>query len=203
MPDNEIASPLQDIIRKAMESKAEGPIAKLRKRFEGCSPVIAVLCDVSSSMCEGIGALGLSKYRHLEAALKDVFESHPHIKIIAFGWNARMVDDPAQLPPPHDGDTDLAAGLALAARLKPRKTIVISDGLPTDGDKALKVAGRMTGSIDTIYCGQESHDKPIAFLRQLARDTGGTEIVWDGYKASIGSTIRAMIEAPEAPGGNP
>jgi hypothetical protein len=200
MPDNEIASPLQEIIRKAMESKAEGPIAKLRKRFDGCSPVIVALVDVSSSMNEGIGALGLSKYQHLQAALKDVFESHPRIKIIAFGWKARMVDNPTQLPAPDDGDTDLAAGLALAARLKPRKTIVISDGLPTNADRALKVAEKMTGSIDTIYCGQESHDEPIAFLRQLARETGGTEIVWDGYKASIGSTIRAMLEAP---GGNP
>ena len=86
--------------------------------------------------------------------------------------------------------------LKLAATLKPRKTIVISDGQPTDNEAAiLDVAARMTGAIDTIYCGPENNYRPIEFLKRLAKDTGGIQTTWTGYR-ELSGVIRGMLPAP-------
>jgi hypothetical protein len=93
------------------------------------------------------------------------------------------------------GGTNLAGALEVAARRKPRKTIVISDGLPDSEIAALEAAERMTGAIDTIYCGPDEHPA-VQFLQKLSRQTGGREVTWDG-RHEISGIIRGLLPAPE------
>lgn len=190
----ELSAPLRDIVRRAAENRVEGPASRIRARFEGASDNILVVADCSGSMDEPIGALTLSKYEHLKLALSDVLRHHPKIRIIAFSYMAKEVT-PDLLPHPCGG-TDLAGALTYAAKFTPRKTVVISDGLPDDERAALEAAQTLTGSIDTIYCGPDGHPA-LDFLRQLSRDTGGTSVQWDGYR-EISTMIRGLLPAPSS-----
>ena len=191
----EIASPLADIIRKAAERKVEGPLAQMRKRFDKASDALVIVADVSGSMQGLIGSLNMSKWDQLKVALDDICKAYPGVKIIAFGSQAKFVQA-GRLPGPNEGSTELGNALKLAATLKPRKTIVISDGQPTDHEAAiLDVAAHMTGAIDTIYCGPENDLRPIEFLKRLAKDTGGIQTTWTGYR-ELSGVIRGMLPAP-------
>lgn len=190
----EISSPLANIIKAAMSSKPNGPLAeiraKLEKRTERASDVTVVLADCSGSMFESIGALQMTKYDHLQVALKDVLRFHPGIRVVAF--NSGVQEVKGGLLPMPVGGTDLAGALKHAARWKPKKTIIISDGIPDNEPAAVREADRMTGMIDTIYCGPDAHPA-IEFLRSLSRDTGGVSIVWDGHRSELSSNIRGLI----------
>lgn len=189
----EIQSPLQSIIQKLAAKDIEGPAAKMQRRFKECSSEVVVLCDASSSMADLIGSQDMSKYEHLEIALEDVLQFWPKIRLVAFGNTVRVIANPRKLPHPCGG-TPLHDALLLAAKWKPRKTIVISDGLPDREDLALKAAELLTGSIDTIYCGPDSHPA-VEFLRSLSRETGGISMEWDGYKTSISGAIKGLLGA--------
>lgn len=186
----EIASPLQSIIKKLASQDIQGPAAKLKKRFVGASEVIAVLADCSGSMADFVGSFHMSKWDHLQVALKDVVTSYPAIRIVAFDSVSKVVANPSELPYP-SGSTDLAGALKLAAQWKPQKTIVISDGLPDNERAALKIADSMTGAIDTIYCGPDG-DPAVEFLQRLSKESGGSSAVWTG-QTEIGCTIRGFL----------
>lgn len=189
---SEVASPLRDIIRRAAERKVEGPAAKMRLRMDNASDAVVVLADISDSMRDLIGNANLTKYQHLQIALEDVMTAFPKIRLVVFGSYPKEV---AKLPPQPSGSTNLAGALEMAAEWKPRKTIVISDGLPDNGDAAIAAADKMTGAIDTIYCGPDAHPA-VQFLQRLAKSTGGQQVTWDGYKP-IASCIRGFLPAPE------
>ncbi len=191
----EVISPLAQIIRRAAESKADGPIANARKRLADASDEVVLLLDVSSSMGDYVGTFAMRKCDHLAVALKDVLMYHPKIRIITFGMLVNELDDPARLPAPAGG-TPMAKALSVAQKYKPRKTIIVTDGMPTDGEENVRAAAqRLTGVIDAVYCGHDGH-KAAEFLQSLCRDTGGTQMTWDGYKGEIGSHIRGLIGAP-------
>lgn len=196
----ELTFALQDIIKRAASTTVEGPAARMRERFTGATSEIVVLADCSGSMCDFIGSSMMSKFQHLQVALADVTKGFPAIRLIAFGSYPLEIANACELPNPHShglgGSTNLAAALEIAAKHKPRKTIVISDGLPDSESNALDAATRMTGSIDTIYCGPDSHPA-VQFLARLSRDTGGTPATWDGYKP-IAGVIRGLLPAPSA-----
>jgi hypothetical protein len=189
----ELSTPLADIIKRAAQTSVEGPAARMKKRFAAASEEIVVLADCSSSMWDLIGNSGLSKFQHLDIALKDVRAGYPEIRLIAFGNGAWEIKRGSGLPPPKGG-TDMEAGLKLAAEFKPRKTIVISDGLPDNEETALRAADELTGAVDTIYCGPDQH--PAAqFLHRLSRSTGGVSATWQGYH-QLAAGIRALLPAP-------
>jgi Mg-chelatase subunit ChlD len=190
---SELQSPLKSIIQKLAAKDIEGPAAKMQRRFTECSSEVVVLLDTSSSMGDLIGSQNLSKFEHLAIALDDVLQFWPKVRLVAFGNTVQVVSNPKKLPYPCGG-TPLAQALVLAARWKPRKTIVISDGLPDREDLALEAAEELTGSIDTIYCGPDSHPA-VEFLRSLTRQTGGVSMEWDGYKTSISSAIKGLLAA--------
>jgi hypothetical protein len=79
------------------------------------------------------------------------------------------------------GGTDLGKAIELASTFRPKKTIIISDGLPDSEVEASAAVDRITGEVDTIYCGPDS-DPAIGFLRSLSRRGGGVHITWDGYR---------------------
>ncbi len=194
----EIASPLADIVSRLASKNIQGPAAKLKERFVRASDVVVVLADCSGSMWDLTGFRGMSKYQHLEVALKDVVRAFPAIRLVAFNSTARVISDPSQLPKP-SGGTDLTGALKLAAGWKPRKTIIISDGVPDDESSAFDEARRMTGAIDTIYCGPDQHEA-CAFLQSLSKECGGVSHVWTGTSEiggnqpkELGCVIRGLL----------
>jgi uncharacterized protein with von Willebrand factor type A (vWA) domain len=191
----EISSPLQSIVKRLAATQVEGPAARLKARFEDATDNIVVLADCSGSMEDLIGSQNMRKCDHLRIALEDVLLAFPKIKLIAFHFTAKVITDAARLREPQGG-TNMAAALRLAQKFKPRKTIVISDGLPDNERAALKAADELTGAIDTIYCGPDAH--PAAeFLRKLSRSSGGVSVLWDGMRTGISQTIRGLLPAPE------
>jgi uncharacterized protein with von Willebrand factor type A (vWA) domain len=196
---NEVLASLQDVIRRAAENRVTGPAAAIEQRFRDSTDVIAVLCDCSGSMTDVVGSR-LSKFEHLQIVLADLEKGYPKMRIVAFGSIAKQVQDAKHLPNPHKGmafggGTNLAAALDLAGKWRPRKTIVVSDGLPDSEEEALEAAALMTGAIDTIYCGPDDHPA-VEFLSSLSRKTGGTGVIWNGPR-EIRSMIRALLPAPE------
>ncbi len=192
---HEVVSPLKSIINRLASTEVQGPAAQMKKRFADCSNAIVVLCDCSGSMDDGIGGLDLSKFEHLKIALEDILQTWPQIKLVAFSSLAKEVKGPKNLPPP-GGGTDLARALLFAAKWRPRKTIVISDGMPDHEGAALAAAQGLTGAIDTIYCGPDEHPA-VEFLRRLSRECAGSSVVWDGVKMGITYAIRGLLPAPE------
>ena len=192
----ELSAPLAEIVRRASERTVEGPAAKLKLRFANASDEIIVLCDCSGSMADRLGDLTTSKWEHLRITLEDILKTHPKIRVIAFASDAELASG-ASLPTPCGG-TDLARGLQLAGQFKPRKTIVISDGMPDSKEHARAAADAMTGAIDTIYCGPDGETEAIGFLRSLARSTGGCHVTWAGYRSPLGPGIRALLPPPVA-----
>jgi hypothetical protein len=199
---DEVASLLRRIIeRLAKTDIKDGPAAQVRKRYTNASDVIAVLCDCSGSMTDLVGSSGISKFHHLQIALEDLQHGFPKIRLIAFGSTAKEFKTAKEIPDPHrtaplGHGTNLTAALEMAARLKPRKTIIISDGLPDESQGPIDIADTMTGSIEAIYCGPDGHPA-LAFLRSLCHSTGGSAVAWDG-RGEISGVIRLMLPAPEA-----
>lgn len=151
---NELSHALLSVIQQASESDVIGPNAIRAKRMADASNELIVLADVSGSMSDVIGSSGMSKHHHLGIALADVRKYHPEAKVLAFASSARFLTaKDSRLPQPGSMlgfGTNLANALREAATLKPRKTIVISDGLPDDESAALAEAAQITGIIDTI-----------------------------------------------------
>ena len=191
---NEVYLPLADVVKRAAQSQVQGPAAKMKRRFADASLEVVVLCDLSSSMLDFIGNSGLRKYEHLAIALKDLMKSFPKVRLVVFNDLPRVLNVAADLPYPAGG-TAMAKALHFIKKWKPRKTILISDGLPDDEQAALAAADQLTGAIDTIYCGPDEHPA-VEFLRRLSRDTGGVQVTWDGYKGELASSVRALIAPP-------
>jgi hypothetical protein len=195
---NEITSPLASIVARMAEKRVIGGRAeKLRGRFQQCTDTVAVLCDVSGSMKSMVASSHASKFDHMKIALEDVLKGYPGIKLVAFGSGVRAFTSSSELPKCGElGDsTDLAAAILSVKALHPRKTIVISDGLPDDQARALAAASEITGSIDTIYCGWDG-DPGVKFLQRLSRDSGGVQVTWDGVQKELGTVVRGLLPAP-------
>lgn len=192
----EIANPLADIIRRAATMPADGPASKLKLRMEDAGDDTFLLLDCSGSMNEPIGAHGLSKYEHLVIAVKDVSKAMPGLRLVCFGSRVREIDSVSEMPGPNDGGTDLAAALRALKKHKPRKSIIISDGLPTNAEgECEKAADSITGQIEAIYCGPDNHPA-VLWLQSLCRATGGRAVAWTG-RAELSNTMRQLlIEGP-------
>ena len=190
---SELASPLRSIVQKLASQKISGPAAKVKKRYVGATNIVVAVCDVSDSMRDSIGSLGMNKHQQLKVALEDTLLSFPDLRIIAFSSTAQQIRDAKELPEPN-GSTNLQRALQLAQELKPRKTIILSDGLPDSTTLATEAAENLTGAIDTIYCGPEQHPG-AEFLHGLSRLSGGRGVTWEG-RAQLAETFRLLIEAP-------
>jgi hypothetical protein len=173
----------------------------IKRRFVRATEARVVVCDCSDSMLSTIGSLGLRKHEQLRIALEDALIGDPLLQIIAFSTFPKRIATVAELPPP-SGSTNLHGALQMAAELKPRRTIIISDGEPNSETLATEVArDHLTGSIDTIYCGPEGHPG-CDYLHSLARLAGGRGVVWEG-REQLTAIVRHLLQAPVAQAGQP
>lgn len=127
-----------------------------------------VLCDTSSSMGEFAG--GRTRIDILRDVLKGIVPEHFTGQVWEFNSFLSKVPGPPYRPGVPSGGTDLAGALKefLEAGLRPRPLIVISDGIPNDGEAALKEARKLKTFIITRFVGPDEDFAAIAFMRALA-----------------------------------
>lgn len=197
------AHPLQSIIAKAAKSlPAEtGATAQYKQRLDRAGDQVVILCDTSGSMEERAGVR--RKIEHLRGAVAGVIADLPDGVLVAFDSSPRRVTLAADIPEP-SGGTALHLALDEAAKLRPAKTIVISDGEPDSESAALAAAERLSGIIDVIYCGRDSDARALDFMRRLARAGGGQVVTCDlvalvAPRRSLESGVRKLVGLP-APG---
>src|SRR5579872_3281205 len=187
--------PLSEIVRRAAQRKiTEDPReAKIKARLDDASDEVVLLIDTSGSMNDPIGDMAMHKSEHAQVALDDLLANYPKIRVFAFGSRCVEILN-GKLPWPAGG-TDMAGALKSIAHIRPRKTVIISDGMPDNADRAKEAAEKLTGVIDTIYCGPDGHPA-ISFLRSLCRLSGGVHVTWEGRHTLTGP-VRALIGAPQ------
>jgi hypothetical protein len=201
---HELTNPLQSLIAGAAKTlPAEtGKTAAYKRRFDGATEAVVILADVSGSMDESAG--GKRKIDHLREALEAVcppLASRDWPVMLAFNSAVRALTSPVEIGSP-SGGTALHLAIDEAAKRAPQKTIVISDGQPDDEQAALDAAERLTGLIDVIYCGPEG-GAGLAFLRRLARSTGGSVVTCDLKQIGqaqrlVGHVQRLALPAPRS-----
>lgn len=198
---SELSSPLLDIVRRAAAATPKSVVEETRQkdherrlvraqRIQGSDKGVRVLVlDTSGSMMSLVA--GEPKHEHLKRAVVDVLRTWPGIKIVAFASSAAFVGV-NEIPMP-SSSTALDVALALAATIKPERTVVVSDGQPDSAKEALRVARGMTGVIDVVYCGNDGDAMAIGFMRELAESTGGQEVEWQAGQLSLEAEIRGML----------
>ncbi len=187
---------LQDVVKKAASAPAgtNPELAKIRARFQDCGNDVVILADCSGSMAERIGGLPVRKIEHLRIALTDLLKYNPAAIIIIFGWGAQRIKNIRELPNENNlmGGTDMTSAIEEAAKLKPRRTVIISDGLPDNEKSASDAVDNLTGQVDAIYCGPDGHPA-IQFLQSLARKGGGNQMTFNGTGVSLGTTMQRLL----------
>lgn len=185
------SDPLRALIRRAMGSSPDsGTLARYRVRADSAGSGQVVLADVSGSMAEDAWG-GRRKVEVLRGAL----EGAGPARLIAFASRPTPVSSPAALPEP-GGSTALHLALDEAARVRPARTLVVSDGRPDSEWDALAAADRLPGAIDVIYVGPDGDHAAIDFMRRLASRGGGRYHGCDLRRSSaplLGSAVRALL----------
>ncbi|CAM5418714.1 hypothetical protein ATER59S_02359 [Aquamicrobium terrae] len=196
-----LTNPLAGIVAAAAKNlpAKSGAVAEHRQRIATGADVV-ILADTSGSMAEAAGRR--RKIDILSEAMAAVRADLPSAATIAFDSLPRHLGPQEALPAP-GGGTALHTAITEAARLRPRKTIVITDGQPDSEPQAIAAAGKLSGTIDVIFCGNDSDTRAIDFLRRLAAAAGGTIIVHDlkrhgdaGAKAIASAAARLALPAP-------
>jgi Mg-chelatase subunit ChlD len=198
---NQITSPLQSLLSQASQKLPSdtGETARFEQRYQAPGQATVILCDVSGSMALPVGAK--RKIDILKEALEDsareedvicVFDSAP--RVVGRGPKHAHVLEPG-------GQTDMAAGIRLAATYNPARTLVISDGLPDSEQSAIAAADALPGIIDVLYIGPENDSQAIAFMNRLARAGCGRVVVNDISRARsdlLGRQIAGLLGGPRA-----
>ena len=156
-------NPLAALVARAQTTlpRVTGATQEAEKR-RATPRTLLVLADVSASMAEM--ATGRRKIDALSDALKSV-----SVPILLFSSYVKRHDPRQPLPSPVGG-TALHLALEEARDLQATDVLVISDGHPDDPRAALAVADRMAGvRIDIVYCGPETDEQGLEFMRRLAR----------------------------------
>lgn len=100
--------------------------------------------------------------------------------------------------PQPQGGTPLAEGIDFSTSAGATHLIVVSDGEPNDGPRALGAAKRFGGKIDVFYCGSLP-SRGEEFLRSLAAQSGGQcENVSLGVPKQLTSALKGLLGAKAA-----
>ena len=126
------------------------------------------LLDISSSMAEFVGLTGRTRHDMLQQAVSNAALHMQGAIWLAYNDTVQLIERPQDGLPSPEGGTDLTGAFWYAARYGPDLALVISDGRPKDARSALTAALLLGCKISTIYCGDESDRKAIAFMRDLA-----------------------------------
>jgi Mg-chelatase subunit ChlD len=154
-----------------------------------------ILVDISASMDDRDTSDGSSRYAVAQRELTKLQETLPgKIAIVAFSEEFTFV--PTGLLPPTQSITDLGGALNfthIADSIPDMRFVVISDGEPTDEDKALRAAKKYKNKIDTIYVGTED-GSGRDFLKKLAAQAGG-EFMLKPKLNLLAEGIHGLLEA--------
>lgn len=149
-------------------------------RKQGEQDTIVLLADRSGSMSH-------EAIVKIEAALPAFRRAIPGLRCYTFHADILEIDytreDPIRGSYPDQGGTPdwndllvmqnttyLGHCLEQIAKLRPSKTIVMSDGGVEDRRRALRAADRMPGDIDAYFCNAIRHEyEDMAFMQELAR----------------------------------
>jgi hypothetical protein len=118
-------------------------------------------------------------------------------QLVCFNFKVVPIQDVRDICEPFGG-TALHRAIDYAASLYPSQTLVISDGEPEDEYAAIKSAEKLSGTISTLYVGDDSNKEAIAFMMKLAKLGCGKPYVQsldEGFKA-IGGTISQALLPP-------
>ena len=160
-----LVNPLASIIQAAAQLPETGIAANYHQRIGSGNPDIrCLLLDTSGSMsmeCKG-------KDRRIDVLRKAVealdWQSY---RLFTFDSFCVEIPNPSALWAT-GGGTGLDLGLKEIAKLNPSQTVVISDGEPNNEQDAIAAAGLLSGTISTVYIGDDTDKNAIAFMRKLA-----------------------------------
>ena len=142
---------------------------------------VVVLGDNSGSMevvdVPWQGGLLVSREEKLVRELAEIYKAHPG-KVLLIEFSDRAEIRPSGLFSGQHAGTSITPALQMAHDLDDTgvQFIVLSDGLASDGDRAIKIAGSFKTNIDVVYIGPETGSDASegrSFLRQLAYVSGG------------------------------
>jgi hypothetical protein len=178
MPDqtNALSNVFGSIIDRASQLPDTGVAARYQARIGTGNPSSRVmLIDTSGSMgelCQGTG-----RKRRIDI-LKDAILHGRGSANASIGWQdyqlicfntlVNPIQDVREICEPCGG-TALHRAIDYAASLHPSLTLVISDGEPEDEYLAIKAADKLSGTISTLYVGDDSNKGAIAFMARLAK----------------------------------
>lgn len=156
--------------------------SKLRQQVE-----VALLLDISSSMCRRMGADNIRKIDNLRI----VAEKLNFRKIVFHSFAEESWD----IPEPK-GSTAMHLAFNLAKSQGIKKVVLITDGEPDSAGMALESAKGL--EVDIIYIGD---GEPPLFLSDLTNTTGGkfqqAEMTTSNLSL-IENTVIALIEGGES-----
>lgn len=153
---------------------------------------IVVLADVSPSMAEKDG--GVREHKTRFDLLMDALRSLPkEIIIIAFSGAAYQASSAEGIRlDMGTGGTALHLGIDAAAKHRPVRTIIISDGEPDSEPLARQALDKLTGIVDVIYCGSPTNGAARTFLESLAR-AGSGGFYQTGDQVDVAKQLPAVI----------
>lgn len=190
---------------------------RVMDRKQGDQATIVFMADRSGSMAH-------EAIVKIEAALPDFRKAIPGLRCYTFHAGIVEVDytreDPIRGSYPDQGGTPdwsdllvmqnttyLGYCLEQIAKLRPSKTIVLSDGGVKDQSRALRAAAYMPGDIDAYFCNAIHHEyEDMAFMQELARRGRGRFVhagldvcveLKESLKAFIGPIITVEHRPPE------
>ena len=190
-----LINPLSAIIQAASQLPDTGTAANYHRRIGSGNPDIrCLLLDTSGSMsmeCKG-------KDRRIDVLRRAVealdWQSY---RLFTFDSFCVEIHDPSALLTT-GGGTALDLGLKEIAKLNPSQTVVISDGEPSDEEDALTAAKQLSGTISTVFIGDDTDKDAIAFMRKLATLGCGNTYVRDlgrGH-AELSATVQQLMLPP-------
>ncbi len=153
---------------------------------------IVVLVDVSPSMAEADGGSreGKTRFVLLMEALRVIPEG---VRIMPFSGAAYEVRSAAEVRlDMGTGGTALHLAIEAAARYKPVRTVIISDGEPDSEPLARQALDKLTGIVDVVYCGNPANFAARTFLESLAR-AGAGGFYQTGDQVDIAKQLPAVV----------
>lgn len=161
-----LVDPLQNLINQAAQIKPKTrTIQQYTQRLDPKNTSgTLLLLDISGSMSDWVG-----EYRKIDllrqALNRELAQGET---AIAFHSTTAILSSLQAIPDPMGG-TALHLAILEGSKLRPKHTLVVSDGRPDDEAQALAAAASLSGIINTLFIGSDNDHNAINFMRQLAR----------------------------------